>query len=196
MRGKPDEAVKSAQAAAATVRLVSALRDALRREAGAAGVVEIETHISHVLLAGEFAWKIKKPVNLGFLDFTRLESRRMYCGEELRLNRRTAPELYLAVVPIAGTVDEPMLDGPGTPIEYAVKMRRFADDALLDHRARSGLLGAADADALGDAVATFHAGIARAAAGAAFGTPEHVLAQATQNFDQIDELGIAGEERA
>ncbi len=66
----------------------------------------IETHISWVLLAGEFAFKIKKPVNLGFLDFSTLQSRKFYCEEELRLNRRFAPQLYLAVVPITGVATD------------------------------------------------------------------------------------------
>src|ERR1039457_1630787 len=82
----------------------------------------LETHISWVLLTGSYAYKLKKPVNLGFLDFTTLAARRHYCEEELRLNRRLAPELYLDVVPVAGTAQCPLVGGDGPPIEYAVKM--------------------------------------------------------------------------
>jgi len=80
----------------------------------------LETHISHVLLVGDYAYKIKKPLNLGFLDFTTLDQRRFYCTEEVRLNRRLAPDIYLDVVPIGGSVAVPQL-GLEPAIEYAVK---------------------------------------------------------------------------
>ena len=89
----------------------------------------VETHISWVLLSGELAWKIKKPVQLGFLDFGTLEARERMCHEELRLNRRLAPSLYLEVVPVTGAAQAPQLGGPGEAIEWALKMRRFADVA-------------------------------------------------------------------
>lgn len=87
--------------------LVTALRSTL-----GVPVEVVETHISWVLLSGNNAYKIKKAVNLGFLDFSTLEKRRFYCAEELRLNRRLAPDLYLEVVPIAGSADHPVLNGP------------------------------------------------------------------------------------
>ena len=77
------------------------------------GARVIETHISWVILAGEFAYKLKKPVNLGFLDFSTLERRHFFCGEELRLNRRLAPDIYLEVVPVAGSVAHPELPWNG-----------------------------------------------------------------------------------
>src|SRR6056297_748783 len=98
------------------------------------GKVElIETHISWVLLAGEFVYKLKKPLDLGFLDFSTLEQRRFYCGEEIRLNRRTAPEIYLDVTSIGGTPEHPSLGDEKNPIEYVVRMRRFDVDAGFDH---------------------------------------------------------------
>ena len=78
-----------------------------RRLVTATGLPVVETHISFVLLDGTFAYKIKKAVDLDFLDFTTLQARRFYCGEELRLNRRLAPSLYLDVVPITGTWTRP-----------------------------------------------------------------------------------------
>lgn len=63
----------------------------------------IETHISYILLTGHYAYKFKKPLDLGFLDFTSLERRKFYCEEEIRLNRRLAPDLYIAVVPVTGS---------------------------------------------------------------------------------------------
>jgi uncharacterized protein len=101
-----------------------------------------ETHISWVILTGEFAYKIKKPVRLSFLDFSTLELRKRYCDEELRLNRRFAPALYLEVVAITGSPSTPQIDGDGPAIEYAVKLRQFDPEqelsALLNHAAVDG----------------------------------------------------------
>src|SRR4030095_6185902 len=83
----------------------------------------IETHISWVLLTGEFAYKIKKPVDFGFLNFSTLALRRHYCDEEVRLNRRFAESLYLDVVPITLEDGVARFGGSGEPIEYAVRMR-------------------------------------------------------------------------
>jgi len=81
----------------------------------------IETHISWVLLTGEFVYKVKKPVNFGFLDFSSLEQRKHFCSEEVRLNRRLAPDLYLGVVSVHGTETAPSLNSDGPAIEYMVK---------------------------------------------------------------------------
>jgi aminoglycoside phosphotransferase family enzyme/predicted kinase len=165
--------------------LIAALMRPAAYPHAAARVELIETHISSVLLAGEFAYKIKKPVNLGFVDFSSLAQRRFYCEEEVRLNRRTAPQLYLDVVPIAGTELQPRLGGEGTPIEYAVRMRRFAGDALLDVCARRGDLNAVQIDRLARAIADFHALAARADPESSEGTPNLVLRWARENFVQL-----------
>ena len=97
--------------------------------------VEIfETHISWVLVTRDFAYKFKKAVHFDFLDFSTLDARHFYCREELRLNRRLAPELYVSVVSVTGDPEHPLLDAPGMPIEYAVKMRAFSQQALWSHR--------------------------------------------------------------
>jgi hypothetical protein len=127
-------------------------------------------------------------VNLGFLDFSTLGARRHFCEAELRLNRRTAPGLYLEVIAIGGSESAPVLGGGGAAIEYALKMRRFEQDALLDRMARRGELAAQHIDALARGVAAFHAGIERAGSDRAFGTAERILAPALQNFDQMLEL--------
>jgi Uncharacterized protein conserved in bacteria len=98
----------------------------------------IETHISYVLLTGPYAYKFKKPVNLGFLDFSTLEQRKFYCHEEIRLNRRLAPELYLEVIPITGSKQYPVIGGEGPVQEYAVKMAQFPKGAELDQILISG----------------------------------------------------------
>ncbi len=123
----------------------------------AVGRIELlETHISWVVLTGEFAYKIKKPVELGFLDFRTLEKRRRYCEEEVRLNRRWAPGLYLGVVPITQAGDAVRVDGDGTPVEYAVRMRQFEQSARLDHMIERGRLGDEDVLELAGEIARRH----------------------------------------
>jgi aminoglycoside phosphotransferase family enzyme/predicted kinase len=134
----------------------------------------LETHISYVLLTGRFAYKIKKAVNPGFLDFTRLEQRHFFCEEELRLNSRLAPGLYLAVVPIGAAADGLQVGGSLPIVDYAVKMIEFPQSALLDRRIADGGLSAAQIDLLADRIADFHAQVARAGAGDDYGRPETV----------------------
>ncbi|MFN9478769.1 MAG: AAA family ATPase [Betaproteobacteria bacterium] len=119
-------------------------------------VERLDTHISTVLLAGAYAYKIKKPVALGFLDFSTAERRRRFCEDELRLNRRTAPALYLDVLPITGTPQAPRIGGDGPALEYAVRMRRFDNALRLDRLARRGELTAAHVDALALGIARLH----------------------------------------
>ncbi len=170
--------------------LIQSLLDP-RRYPHAAGPVElIETHISWVLLAGEFAYKIKKPVNLGFLDFSTLEKRRHYCAEELRLNRRLAPDLYLDVTTISGDPHDPQPGGAGQPIEYAVRMRRFDREQQLDRLLARGELLPRYVDDLAATLAAFHQTVAVAARDSPYGDPEHVWQPVAENFAQItDRLG-------
>lgn len=123
----------------------------------------LETHVSWVLLTGEFAYKIKKPVDLGFLDFRTLEKRRHYCEEELRLNMNWAPELYVDVVPITRTGDVLRVGGEGTPVEYAVRMRQFDQSSRLDHLIELGQLTDTDVLGLAEEVAYRHARARRVA---------------------------------
>ncbi len=116
----------------------------------------IETHISRLLLTGNYVYKIKKPVNFGFLDFSSLEKRHFYCQEELRLNQRLSKNLYLEVVPITGSYSQPKISGSGNPIEYAVKMRQFPTGGLLSEFATQKILNASIIDELALLVAEFH----------------------------------------
>lgn len=120
------------------------------------GAVRIDTHISTVWLAGDYAYKLKKPVKLPFLDFSTLALRRHFLAEELRLNRRTAPELYLDLLPVTGSASVPVLGGAGEPIEWVLRMRRFPAGALLSELAASGQLQSSQIDALAAHVADFH----------------------------------------
>ena len=116
----------------------------------------IETHISWILLTGEFAYKIKKPVDLGFLDFSTLTARHEYCLLELELNRRFTPELYLDVVPIGGRPDCPAI-GTGPALEWAVRMRQFPAEARLDRQIEAGRISVDDMREFGAELARLHA---------------------------------------
>lgn len=116
----------------------------------------VETHISWVVLTGSFAYKIKKAVNLEFLDFSTLEQRLHFCEEELRLNVRRAPQLYLGVVPIDGSPEQPSLGGQGTIFEYALKMHQFPQDAQLDKQLDGGTLRDEDLYRLAETIAADH----------------------------------------
>jgi aminoglycoside phosphotransferase family enzyme/predicted kinase len=161
----------------------------------ASPVEHVETHISHVYLTGAHAYKIKKPVELGFLDFSTLEKRRRFCEEELRINRRLAPRIYLSVVPIAGTWDAPRVEGAGTPIEYAVKMRRFAQEDVLDRIAESGRLQPEHVDELARQVTQFHHSAEIAGTDDRLGTAQRVRSTAEQNISQLEAL-VAGAARS
>ena len=176
-------------------RLFAALADPACFGADVKRVTALETHISHVLLTGRYAYKIKKAVDFGFLDFTTLAARRFFCEEELRLNRRLAPSLYLEVVPITGSIDAPRIGGSGRAFEYAVKMREFAQDALASRLLHRGELGAADIDALAATVARFHAAVQPAAAGGGFGSPQGVWRAVQDNFTTLRPIVEEAEER-
>lgn len=148
----------------------------------------IETHISWVLLTGDYAYKIKKPLNLGFLDFSTLARRRQCCDEELRLNRRFSPDVYLEVVGITGAAASPQVSGNGTAIEYAVKMRQFPQQALASARLAAGTLAAAELATFAAELATIQRTAATSDARSAYGTPSAILDAALQNFDQLEPL--------
>jgi len=164
-------------------RMLDALVGTLARDGGP--VTVIETHISAVLLAGERAYKLKKPVDLGFLDFTTLRRRRYFCREELRLNRRLAPDLYLSVPPITGSVSAPRLGGSGRAIDYAVQMRRFPKEAQFDRLLAGGHLEGVHIDALAGCMAAFHQRLPPARADSPYGRPGDVLQAARDNFTAL-----------
>ena len=117
----------------------------------------VETHISWVFLTEDRVYKVKKPVDLGFLDFTTLARRRSACEDEVRLNRRLAPDVYEGVIEITGTPESPRIGGRGPVIEVAVAMRRLPADRMLDHLVQRGDVSPALMAAIGATVANFHA---------------------------------------
>jgi uncharacterized protein len=151
-------------------------------------VVLVQTHISYVLLTGSYVYKVKKPVDLGFVDFSTLERRRHFCEEEVRLNRRGAPGLYLGVVPIArgdGAGAGLVLGGGGPAVEYAVKMRQFPEEGVFSRLLARGALGESDVEALASTVAAYHADAPRDATGR-FGRPDDLLAGIREDHRQSE----------
>ena len=148
--------------------LVSSLLEKNRYPHAARAVRLIETHISWILLAGRYAYKIKKAVHLDFLDFSSLEARHFYCEEEIRLNGRLAGEIYLDVIPIGGSPESPIIGGLPA-IEYAVRMKRFPMKNAFDRLAEKGLLKPVHLDLLAEKMAAFHASLLPAEVDSGYG---------------------------
>ena len=144
----------------------------------------VQTHISYVLLAGDFVYKIKKPVDFGFLDFTTLEKRKHFCEEELLLNRRLCPSLYLGLVTISQQDTAFSLDGPGTPMEYAVKMARMPEERMMARVIAQGGLSREILDRLIAILIPFYAKAETGPAIAEFGTAQAVSVNVLENFAQ------------
>ena len=149
----------------------------------------VETHISWVFLAGERVYKVKKPVNLGFLDFTTLARRRRFCHEEVRLNRRLAPDVYLDVIDIKGTRRAPRFGGAGRAIEVAVVMRRLPAERMLESLVKGDAAPPELLDAIGVTVARFHAGAETGGEIDELGGLETMRRNWEENFAQTDALG-------
>ena len=167
--------------------MVQALRHMLGARDGAI-VAQVETHISFVLVCADLAYKIKKVLRTPFLDQSSLALRQRACQEELRLNRRLAPDLYLGVVPITGTPQAPALDGVGSPLDVAVQMRAFAQEGLWDLLAARRRLGVAQVDELVHLLGRFHALAAVADPGGRLGSPAQVRAPLLQSLDELESL--------
>jgi aminoglycoside phosphotransferase family enzyme/predicted kinase len=158
------------------------IRALLAQQAGGAGD-RLDTHSATVLLRGHHAYKIKKPLHLGAVDYRTLEQRHAACAEEVRLNRRLAPSLYLGSVPISGSLEQPQLEARGTPIDWAVKMRRFDPQALLSNRPQD--LNRGLVEKIAARIADLHATAAVCGEDCGYGTPDVAYASIQQNFSQI-----------
>lgn len=152
---------------------------------GTAGSVElIQTHISYILLTPEFAYKIKKPVDFGFLDFTTLEKRLFFCEEEVRLNKRLAPGVYLGVAAVVKKDGGFEMEGAGKPVEYAVKMRRLPEESLLEYSLLSGEISNSTITRIASAIAAFHGTAATDERISSFGSPALIKKNTDENFAQ------------
>ena len=168
-------------------RLIQSLKRVLEKTYRAE-VSEIQTHISTILLVANKAFKIKKPVNFGFLNFSTLHKRHFYCDEELRLNARLAPKLYESVLPIYGSIDNPALIPEGQCIEYMIQMQRFDHNRELDQLVENNQLTQSHIDNLADKIAEFHQNIAIADTAADYVQPCQIQNTVLENFEQIKPL--------
>ena len=177
---------QTCQPPASQAALVAALMQQLA--ANGQPVQCFDTHISWVLVAGGHAYKIKKAVVLDFLDCSTLAARRRFCEEELRLNRRLSPDLYLDVVKVTGDAAQPRLGGAGEALDYAVHMHAFEQAALWSRRLAEGQLSAREVDALAGLLGRFHQEAAAAPADSASGSPESIAANADRTIDALARL--------
>jgi aminoglycoside phosphotransferase family enzyme/predicted kinase len=159
----------------------------LRPEAYAHPVDEIEliqTHISWVLLAGAYVYKVKKPLDLGFLDFTTLARRRSACRQEVMLNRRLCHDTYLGVVALRELDGAYRFDGPGRIMDYAVTMRRLPQEHMLDQILTAGTATPEMLDAVAEKIAAFHRRSTTSATIARFGSIATIRRNWDENFEQ------------
>ena len=151
----------------------------------------VQTHISWVFICDEFVYKIKKPVNFGFLDFSTLEKRKHFCAQEVKLNSRLAKDVYLGVVPVVlddGVYKVNPDPGAAEVVEYAVKMRVIPDEVLLKSRFTAGTLTGDDIQRTAKAISEFHAQAQRSGEIDRFGSLATVKFNTDENFSQTREF--------
>jgi len=166
-------------------QLVASLQDPKCYSHPVSQVTVVETHISWVLLTGQYVYKIKKPVLFSFVDFSTLEKRRWFCEEEVRLNRRLAPQLYLRVVSITGSPSDPRMEGDGSPFEWAVKMKQFPPDQEFHHLLENGNLHDSVVGQLAIDIGTFHGRIEPVRDPLSYGEPDRVWGPIAECFEEI-----------
>ena len=161
----------------------------------ATGNIEVvETHISWIFLTDSWAYKVKKTLDLGFLDFSTLQKRHHYCNEELRLNRRLCPEIYLSVLPVVRSANTFLIDGEGEIADYAVKMVRFDRTMELDRMLSGKLLKEEHIDTLSGMIAAFHSTLPAAPAESGFGHPENLIKPILHNFTSMEAIATSEDE--
>ncbi|MDH5297948.1 MAG: hypothetical protein OEV91_02920 [Desulfobulbaceae bacterium] len=146
----------------------------------------VQTHISYVLLAGDFVYKFKKPVNFGFLDFTTLEKRQHFSGQELSLNRRLSPSIYLEQVTVNEAEGKLALNGSGTEVEYGIKMVRMPEERMMANVIRRGELTAGMLDQIVATLVPFYEQAEGGEEIKPFGTARSVSVNVLENFEQTD----------
>jgi aminoglycoside phosphotransferase family enzyme len=156
----------------------------------------IETHISLLFLTGNYVYKVKKPVDFGFLDFTSLGKRKFFCEQEVRLNRRLSPEIYLGVIKITKEGDRISLDGKGELVEYAVKMKEIPEELLMDRLLEKKQVTPRMIEAVSEKLVKFYFTAEMNDLIKSFARPGRVKQDTDENFEQTEryiEVTIPGE---
>ncbi|MEA3280135.1 MAG: adenylyl-sulfate kinase, partial [Thermodesulfobacteriota bacterium] len=153
----------------------------------------VQTHISIVFVADEWVYKVKKPVNFGFLDFSTLEKREHFCHQEVKLNKRLAEDIYRDVLPVIFDGEKYTLrDGPGEVVDYAVKMKRIPDEVLMKSLFEKGELTRDHMKMVADVLARFHFNALRNPEIDKFGEPEVFRVNTDENFEQVERyIGVS-----
>jgi hypothetical protein len=167
--------------------VIEALRDPESYEEEVEKIEVKETHISWVFLTGKYAYKVKKPVNFEFLDFTTLEKRKHFCEEEIRVNRPLCGDMYIGVVPITRD-DGIKVGGKGRVIEYAVKMRELPQESIMTNLLRRGRVGEEEIQKIAELLVGFHAGARTGEGVNEYGSVEQITKNWLQNFDQTRDM--------
>ena len=150
----------------------------------------LQTHISYLFITGEYVYKVKKPVNFGFIDYSTLEKRKFYCRQEIKLNSRLSPEIYLGVSEIVSDKAILSLDGKGDVIEYAVRMRRLPPDMMMDKMIFDKRLNRTIIKKIANKIAAFHLSADVNSNISKFGDIEIILKNVNENFLQTDKFII------
>ncbi|MCX5918889.1 MAG: AAA family ATPase [Deltaproteobacteria bacterium] len=167
--------------------LVAALQNSQIYPEKPAKIELVQTHISAIFFAGEHVYKVKKPVNFGFLDFTTLEKRKYFCQQEVNLNRRLAQEVYLGVVEIRSHQGRVIIgEGPGEVIEYAVKMKRLPQDCMMDQWLAKGAITPEVVERIAAKIARFHTRAATSPEISKFGNIQTIRGNLEENFSQTE----------
>jgi len=148
------------------------------------GVELVQTHVSYIFLTDRHAYKVKKPVDFGFLNFSTIDRRRFYCNEEVRLNRRLCPDIYEGVVELRETASGAAFHGNGTVIDYAVKMKRLPAGRMLDRLVDSGAVTRSDMREISRRIAEFHRTAPTSPSIAEYGRLERIMFNWQENFEQ------------
>jgi aminoglycoside phosphotransferase family enzyme len=146
----------------------------------------METHISLLFLTGNHAYKVKKPVDFGFLDFTSLEKRKFFCEQEVKLNRRLSPSIYLGVVRITKEGNRILLEGKGEPVEYAVKMKQIPEECLMDRLLEKKQVTPNMIEAVSEKLVKFYFAAETNDLIKSFAKPERVKQDTDENFEQTE----------
>jgi len=144
-----------------------------------------QTHVSWIFLTDSHAFKIKKPVDFGFLDFSTLDKRHFYCNEELRLNRRLCPDIYEGVIELHANGEGASFTGSGPILDYAVMMKRLPAERMLDRLIETDSVTTAMIERIAGVIAEFHAGITSSRYISDFGTLDRIMDNWNENFEQV-----------